>query len=76
MRRDEFGVFELGYFAQRHNANLEVMNETRVLPGRKKMSGVLVHSFFEDKPVELSSLFFERANFFHECSPYHLCLLG
>ena len=63
MRRDEFGVFELGYFAQRRNANLEVMNETRVLPGRKKMSGVLVHSFFEDKPVELSFLFL-RAQIF------------
>jgi len=75
MRRDEFGVFELGYFAQRRNANLEVMNETRVLPGRKKMSGVLVHSFFKDKPVELSSLFLST-QIFHECSPYHLCLLG
>ena len=35
----------------------------------KKKSGVLVHSFFEKKHVELSSLFFQPANFFMNAAP-------
>ena len=45
MRRDGFDVFKLGYFAQRCNANLKVMNETRVELGKADEFCHITHEF-------------------------------